>query len=81
MHSTRCALAITNASLPTYFDLKDGLTAPLIFGHRDIAELKTPRLVGAESSVGGEQNIIVQLFRFPRKRLCFGSKARFRVAS
>ena len=67
MHGTCCALAITNASLSTYFDLKDGLAAPLVFGHRDIAELKTPRLVGAESGVGGEQNIIVKLFRFPTK--------------
>ena len=67
MHSTRCALAITNASLGAYFDLKDGLAAPLVFGHRNIAELKTPRLVGAEPDIGGEQNIIVKLFCFPTK--------------
>jgi hypothetical protein len=67
MHGTCCALAITNTSLSTYFDLKDCLAAPLVFGHRDIAELKTPRLVGAESGVGGEQYIIVKLFCFPTK--------------
>jgi hypothetical protein len=67
MDGTCCALAITDAPLSTYFDLKDGLAAPLVFGHRNIAELKTPRLIGAESGVSGEQNIIVKLFRFPTK--------------
>ena len=67
MHGTCCALALANASFSTYFDLKDGLTAALVFEHRDIAELKTHRLVGAESGVCGEQNIIVKLFRFPTK--------------
>jgi hypothetical protein len=67
MYGTCCALAIANTSLSTYFDLKDGLAAPLVFNHRDIAELKTHRLVGAESGVSGEQNIIVKLFRFPTK--------------
>lgn len=67
MHRTCGALAVANTSLATYFDLKDGLAAALVFGHRDIAELKTPRLVGAESGVGGEQNIIVKLLRLPTK--------------
>jgi hypothetical protein len=67
MHGTCCALAIADASLSTYFDLKDGLAAPLVFDHRHIAELKTHRLVGAESGVGGEQNIIVKLFRLRTK--------------
>jgi hypothetical protein len=72
MHGTCCALAVANASLSTYLDLKDGLAAPLVFGDRDIAELKTPRLVGAEPGVSGEQNIIVKLFRFPTKTGLFG---------
>jgi hypothetical protein len=67
MHGTRRALAIANASLSTYFDLKDGLAAALVFDHRDIAKLKTHCLVGTEAGIGGEQNIIVKLFRFPTK--------------
>lgn len=53
----------------------------LILDHRDIAELKAHRLVGAESDIGGEQNVIVKLFRLPTETGCLGSCARFRVAS
>ena len=67
MHGTCCALAIANAALSTYFYLKDGLAAAFVFGYCDIAELKSHRLVGAESRVGGEQNIIVKLLRLPTK--------------
>jgi hypothetical protein len=48
---TRRALAIADASIPTYFDFKNGLAATLVFNHVDIAELKTHRLVWAEACI------------------------------
>jgi len=65
MNRTRSALAKANASLSTDFDLQDGLAAALVFNHSDIAKLKTQRLIGTEASVCGEQNVIVELLRFP----------------
>jgi hypothetical protein len=50
-HCTRRALAVADASLPTYFDFKNGLTATPVFDHGDIAELKTHRLVWAEAGI------------------------------
>lgn len=60
---TRCTLAMANASLSTSFDLKGRLAAVLVFDHRDIAQLKAQRLVGAESGIGGEQI----MHAFPRR--------------
>jgi hypothetical protein len=67
MHSSRRALAIANTAFSTYFDLKDGLAAALVFDHRDIPKLKAHCLVWAKASIGGEQNIVVKLFCFPTK--------------
>jgi hypothetical protein len=67
MHRSRRALARANTAFSTYFDLKDGLAAAFVFDYRDVAKLKTHRLVGTEASIGGEQNIVVKLFRFPTK--------------
>src|ERR1700679_1115784 len=39
----------------------------LVFDNRDITKLKTHCLVGTEASIGGEQNIVVKLLRFPTK--------------
>ncbi len=55
------ALALVHTSGTT------GRAKAIPLRHGAPAELKTPRLIGAESGVSGEQNIIVKLFRFPTK--------------
>ena len=59
------ALAIADASFPTYFHFKDGLAAGLVLNHFDIVELKTQRLIGSKSSIDCELQLVVQLFAFP----------------
>jgi hypothetical protein len=81
MHRSRRALAIANTAFSTYFDLKDGLAAALVFDRLDIPKLKAHCLVGTEASIRGEQNIVVKLFCFATKRGCLGSCARFKSAA
>ncbi|MEO6806272.1 MAG: hypothetical protein ABI286_08285 [Edaphobacter sp.] len=51
-HCSRRALTIADASLPAYFDFKNGMAAALVFNHGYIAELKTNRLVWVEACIG-----------------------------
>jgi hypothetical protein len=53
----------------------------LVENDRDIAELKAPGLVGPQSGIDGEEDIVVKLFRLPFEARFFGSCARVRVAS
>src|SRR5271157_1112497 len=48
-HRTRHTLAISNPTLSPDFDLQDRLLQILVVNDRDIAELKSPGLVGPQS--------------------------------
>jgi len=58
-------LAVADPPLPAHLDLKNRLTARVVFNDCHIPELKAPRFVRPQACVGREQHIIVKLFAFP----------------
>ena len=50
---------------PAHLDLKDRLPACLVVDDCHVPELKAPCFVRPQSGIGGEQHIVVKLFRFP----------------
>ncbi|MGH9771276.1 MAG: hypothetical protein ACRD4Q_06220, partial [Candidatus Acidiferrales bacterium] len=63
-HSAGHALAIIHPPLPAYFNFKDGLVAPFVLDDGHVAELQAPRFIRTQAGVGGEQDVVVKLFRF-----------------
>src|SRR6267378_6217256 len=80
-HGAAHALAIADTPLAAHSDLKDRLTAGLVFNDCHIPDLKPPGFIRTEARVCREQHVIVKLFGFPLVALLLGSCARFLVAS
>src|SRR6266849_4711486 len=59
------ALAVADTAFAAHLDLKDRLSARVVFNDCDVPELKAPRFIGPKAGVGCEKNIVVKLFRFP----------------
>jgi hypothetical protein len=64
-HGAAHALAIADTALAAHLDLKDRLTAGLVFTDCHIPELKPPGFIRTEARVCREQHVIVKLFGFP----------------
>ena len=59
------ALSIADAAFAADLDLKDSFIAGIILDDLHVAIFKAVRLVQAQAGVRHEQDIVVQLFRFP----------------
>src|ERR1019366_10045242 len=64
-HSAGRALAVADTALAAHLDLKDRLTARVVFYNCHIPKLKAPRFIRPQARVGREQHVVVKLFRFP----------------
>src|SRR5208282_4853145 len=71
-HRTRHTLAISNSTFSPDLDLQNRLFQVFVENDRDIAELKTPGLVWPQSGIHCEEDIIVELLRFPFEAASLG---------
>jgi hypothetical protein len=80
-HGAMHALAVADASLAPYLDLKDRSLASVVFDNCHVPKLEAPRLIGPEACIGGEQHTVVKLLAFPFESAPASARARAFVAS